>query len=146
MEVSRRLQVTPDTVRTWRRRFLERGLDGLSDEPRPGVPMTSPGAAIVPTASDSAIAAPCAVAVRRVVPGGTWPAKSGSAPAAGRPAAVGAPVQAGHRGRPGAGRPRLRSGDRTLHAVTTLTAFRGRERCRRRRPVVCPGWPRYGWR
>ncbi|GAA2774596.1 IS630-like element ISMsm2 family transposase [Streptomyces virens] len=25
-------------VRTWRRRFLERGLDGLSDEPRPGVP------------------------------------------------------------------------------------------------------------
>jgi transposase len=38
MEVSRRLRVTPDTVRTWRRRFLERGLDGLSDEPRPGVP------------------------------------------------------------------------------------------------------------
>ncbi|MCP8709167.1 IS630 family transposase [Streptomyces sp. AC04842] len=38
MEVSRRLRVTPDTVRTWRRRFIERGLDGLSDEPRPGVP------------------------------------------------------------------------------------------------------------
>ncbi|MEU5613420.1 helix-turn-helix domain-containing protein [Streptomyces sparsogenes] len=38
MEVSRRLQVAPDTVRTWRRRFLDRGLDGLSDEPRPGVP------------------------------------------------------------------------------------------------------------
>ena len=38
MEVSRRLQVSPDTVRTWRRRFLERGLEGLSDEPRPGVP------------------------------------------------------------------------------------------------------------
>ncbi|SCF68305.1 Homeodomain-like domain-containing protein, partial [Streptomyces sp. DconLS] len=38
MEVSRRLRLTPDTVRTWRRRFLERGLDGLSDEPRPGVP------------------------------------------------------------------------------------------------------------
>lgn len=38
MEVSRRLGVTADTVRTWRRRFLERGLDGLSDEPRPGVP------------------------------------------------------------------------------------------------------------
>ncbi|WP_258565701.1 helix-turn-helix domain-containing protein, partial [Streptomyces griseus] len=36
--VSRRLRVTPDTVRTWRRRFHERGLDGLSDEPRPGVP------------------------------------------------------------------------------------------------------------
>ncbi|MFF9217924.1 helix-turn-helix domain-containing protein, partial [Streptomyces viridosporus] len=38
MEVSRRLRVAPDTVRTWRRRFRERGLDGLSDEPRPGVP------------------------------------------------------------------------------------------------------------
>ncbi|MFJ7296607.1 transposase [Streptomyces collinus] len=38
MEVSRRLGVSPDTVRTLRRRFLERGLDGLPDEPRPGVP------------------------------------------------------------------------------------------------------------
>ncbi|MGG7574611.1 IS630 family transposase [Streptomyces sirii] len=38
MEVSRQLRVAPDTVRTWRRRFLEHGLDGLSDEPRPGVP------------------------------------------------------------------------------------------------------------
>lgn len=38
MEVSRRLRTSPDTVRTWRRRFLERDLDGLSDEPRPGVP------------------------------------------------------------------------------------------------------------
>ena len=38
MEVSRRLGVTADMVRTGRRRFLERGLDGLSDEPRPGVP------------------------------------------------------------------------------------------------------------
>ncbi|MFJ9713642.1 IS630 family transposase [Streptomyces sp. NPDC101234] len=38
MEVSRRLKVAPDTVRTWRRRFLDRGLDSLSDEPRPGVP------------------------------------------------------------------------------------------------------------
>ncbi|MFF2076642.1 IS630 family transposase [Kitasatospora sp. NPDC058162] len=38
MEVSRRLAVAPDTVRTWRRRFIERGLDGLGDEPRTGVP------------------------------------------------------------------------------------------------------------
>ncbi|MFG2125644.1 IS630 family transposase [Streptomyces sp. NPDC048710] len=37
-EVARRLQITTDTVRTWRRRFLERRLDGLCDEPRPGVP------------------------------------------------------------------------------------------------------------
>ncbi len=37
-EVSRRLGVAADTVRTWRRRFLDRGLEGLHDEPRPGVP------------------------------------------------------------------------------------------------------------
>ncbi|MFI1420789.1 helix-turn-helix domain-containing protein [Streptomyces sp. NPDC020731] len=43
MEVSRRLRITPDTVRTWRRRFLERDLDGMSDEPRPGVPRRIPG-------------------------------------------------------------------------------------------------------
>ncbi|WP_411093597.1 helix-turn-helix domain-containing protein [Streptomyces sp. 049-1] len=38
MEVSRRLRIASDTVRTWRRRFIERGLDGLCDDPRPGVP------------------------------------------------------------------------------------------------------------
>ncbi|MFI6151048.1 helix-turn-helix domain-containing protein [Streptomyces sp. NPDC051109] len=38
MEVSRRLRIAPDTVRTWRRRFIERGLDGLCDDPRHGVP------------------------------------------------------------------------------------------------------------
>ncbi|MFD3558056.1 helix-turn-helix domain-containing protein [Streptomyces sp. NPDC058686] len=38
MEVSRLLKVAPDTVRTWRRCFPEHGLDGLCDEPRPGVP------------------------------------------------------------------------------------------------------------
>jgi hypothetical protein len=36
--VSRRLRIAPDTVRTWRRRFIQRGLDGLCDDPRPGVP------------------------------------------------------------------------------------------------------------
>jgi transposase len=30
--------VWPQTVGTWRRRFVESGLDGLSDEPRPGAP------------------------------------------------------------------------------------------------------------
>ena len=33
-------RVTPQTVGMWRRRFIERGLDGLLDEPRPGVPRT----------------------------------------------------------------------------------------------------------
>lgn len=38
LEVSRRLNVAADTVRTWRRRFIERDLESLSDEPRPGAP------------------------------------------------------------------------------------------------------------
>ncbi|MGA5253357.1 helix-turn-helix domain-containing protein [Streptomyces pseudogriseolus] len=43
MEVSRRLQVTPDTVRTWRRRFLERGLDGLFRRAAARCPDDQPG-------------------------------------------------------------------------------------------------------
>ena len=38
--VSARLGVNRGTVTTWRARFLARRLDGLSDEPRPGVPRT----------------------------------------------------------------------------------------------------------
>ncbi|MFE3268102.1 helix-turn-helix domain-containing protein [Streptomyces sp. NPDC059215] len=34
MESSRRLRGSPQTVRTWRRRRLESGLDGLRDAPR----------------------------------------------------------------------------------------------------------------
>lgn len=40
MDVVRRLGVSPPTVNKWRRRFIEDGLDGLSDEPRPGAPRT----------------------------------------------------------------------------------------------------------
>jgi transposase len=37
-EVAERLGVTVQTVGKWRRRFVERRLDGLVDEPRPGQP------------------------------------------------------------------------------------------------------------
>ena len=36
--VSAQVGLSPQTVGKWRRRFLERGLDGLLDEPRPGAP------------------------------------------------------------------------------------------------------------
>jgi len=36
--VARKLRITPQTVGKWRQRFLDRQLDGLLDEPRPGAP------------------------------------------------------------------------------------------------------------
>jgi transposase len=38
MEVARALHVSRQTVGKWRNRFIERGVDGLLDEPRPGAP------------------------------------------------------------------------------------------------------------
>ena len=38
--VASRLRVCTATVGTWRRRFVERRLEGLADEPRPGAPRT----------------------------------------------------------------------------------------------------------
>jgi transposase len=37
-EVAAQLGVNPTTVGKWRNRFVARGLDGLSDDPRPGAP------------------------------------------------------------------------------------------------------------
>jgi transposase len=39
-DVAAELGVWPQTVTTWRRRFLDKRLDGLADEPRPGAPRT----------------------------------------------------------------------------------------------------------
>ncbi len=40
MSVAARLGTTRETVGKWRRRFIEKGCDGLLDEPRPGAPRT----------------------------------------------------------------------------------------------------------
>ena len=37
-DVAAKVGVNPATVLKWRKRFIERGLDGLVDEPRPGAP------------------------------------------------------------------------------------------------------------
>jgi transposase len=39
-QVAERLGINRNTVGKWRRRFIERRLDGLHDEPRPGAPRT----------------------------------------------------------------------------------------------------------
>ena len=45
--VAARERVTVQTVGKWRRRFVERGLDGLLEEPRPGAPRTIDHAKVV---------------------------------------------------------------------------------------------------
>jgi transposase len=45
-QVAEELGVDPVTVGKWRRRFIERGVDGLQDEPKPGVPRTITDAAV----------------------------------------------------------------------------------------------------
>jgi transposase len=39
-EVAEHLRITPQTVGKWRSRFVQKRLDGLLDEPRPGAPRT----------------------------------------------------------------------------------------------------------
>lgn len=44
--IAQRLGVCEDTVRKWRRRYCEQGIDGLSDAARPGRPRTFPAAVV----------------------------------------------------------------------------------------------------
>jgi transposase len=59
--IAARLGVTRVTVATWRRRFAERRLDGLLDEPRPGAPRTVSDAKVaeVVTATLESLPAGC---------------------------------------------------------------------------------------
>ena len=40
VSVAHELKITRPTVAKWRKRFMEQGIDGLMDEPRPGAPRT----------------------------------------------------------------------------------------------------------
>jgi len=44
--VARRVRASANTVGCWRKRFVEKGIDGLFDEPRPGAPRTINDAAV----------------------------------------------------------------------------------------------------
>ncbi|WP_433246981.1 helix-turn-helix domain-containing protein [Streptosporangium sp. CA-135522] len=54
--VAARLRVSRGTVTRWRARFLVRRLDGLADEPRPGVPRTITDAQVDQIKIDSVLA------------------------------------------------------------------------------------------
>nr|WP_063831176.1 helix-turn-helix domain-containing protein [Streptomyces griseus] len=57
-EVARRPGITTGTVRAWRRRFLERRLDGLFDGTRPGVPRRTTDAGVEGVIADTREEAP----------------------------------------------------------------------------------------
>jgi transposase len=56
--VAGRERVTAQTVGKWRRRFVERGLDGPLDEPRPGVPRKIDDAKVLDIARTSSPSTP----------------------------------------------------------------------------------------
>ena len=62
-EVAQELGVTKATVTKWCRRFLERGPEGLRDQPRPGVPRSI---------SDEQVDEVIAATVQRQPPSGSW--------------------------------------------------------------------------
>ena len=67
--IAERLRVCVDTVRTWRKRFAEHRLDGLSDRPRSGRPLVFPD-----PARAEAVAVACALPAESGVPLSRWSA------------------------------------------------------------------------
>jgi transposase len=65
--IARRVGVTPNTVRKWRKRFCTQGYAGLRDRPRPGRPRVFAAAVV---AEVKAIA--CELPVTRNVPVSRW--------------------------------------------------------------------------
>jgi putative transposase len=66
--IARKLDVSETTVSLWRRRFIERGLEGLHDELRPGRPRS---------VGDEQVAALIATTLQRTPKGGThWSCRS----------------------------------------------------------------------
>jgi len=87
-EIARRLGCCEDTARKWRRRYCERGLEGLADAPRPGRPRKFPAAAVaevkalaceLPAAAGAPLARwTCPELARKAAAGGIAPAPSAS--------------------------------------------------------------------
>ena len=65
--IARRLGMTPNTIRKWRKRFIAQGLAGLTDRKRCGRPRVYPGVVV---AQAKAIA--CELPATRGVPLGRW--------------------------------------------------------------------------
>jgi DNA-binding CsgD family transcriptional regulator len=84
-EICAALDVDPNTVGKWRRRYAERRIDGLLDEPRPGRPREIGDDEITETRNDTASGNPLVVALHGAGSGpcalddlphlaGIWPA------------------------------------------------------------------------
>ena len=87
-EIARRLETCADTARKWRRRYCEKGLEGLADAPRAGRPRVFPAAVVagvkalaceLPAGSETPLARwTCPELARKTAAGGVSPSPSPS--------------------------------------------------------------------
>jgi transposase len=87
-EIAAKLGLCEDTARKWRRRYCQKGLEGLADAPRPGRPRVFPSAVVaevkamaceMPAASGTPLARwTCPELARKAAAGGIAPAPSPS--------------------------------------------------------------------